>query len=65
MYIGAVGIDNWAPFYVTEELRFDAGDAVNTILLRDRRPGGQPPVGGASQTCSRGAAQWWRWVAWC
>lgn len=32
VYIVRIGIDNWAPLYVTEELHFDAGDAVNTIF---------------------------------
>ena len=27
-----IGIDNWAPLYVTEHLGFNAGDAVNTIF---------------------------------
>ena len=32
VYIVRIGIDNWAPLYVTEHLHFDAGDAVNTIF---------------------------------
>lgn len=32
VYIVRIGIDNWAPLYVTEQLHFDAGDAVNTIF---------------------------------
>ena len=32
VYIVRIGIDNWAPLYVTEELHFGAGDAVNTIF---------------------------------
>ncbi len=32
VYIVRIGIDNWAPLYVTEELHFDKGDAVNTIF---------------------------------
>ncbi|CAL8900206.1 hexose phosphate transporter [Kocuria varians] len=33
VYIVRIGIDNWAPLYVTEQLHFDAGDAVNTIFF--------------------------------
>lgn len=32
VYIVRIGIDNWAPLYVTEELHFDKADAVNTIF---------------------------------
>lgn len=32
VYIVRIGIDNWAPLYVTEELGFSAASAVNTIL---------------------------------
>lgn len=32
VYIVRIGIDNWAPLYVTEALQFDKGDAVNTIF---------------------------------
>ncbi len=32
VYIVRIGIDNWAPLYVTEALHFDKGDAVNTIF---------------------------------
>ena len=32
VYIVRIGIDNWAPLYVTEHLGFNAGDAVNTIF---------------------------------
>jgi OPA family hexose phosphate transport protein UhpT-like MFS transporter len=31
-YVIRIGIDNWAPLYVTEALHFDAADAVNTIF---------------------------------
>lgn len=32
VYIVRIGIDNWAPLYVTEQLHFGMGDAVNTIF---------------------------------
>lgn len=32
VYIVRIGIDNWAPLYVTEQLHFAMGDAVNTIF---------------------------------
>lgn len=32
VYIVRIGIDNWAPLYVTEALGFDKLDAVNTIF---------------------------------
>ncbi|ALP33333.1 hexose-6-phosphate:phosphate antiporter [Corynebacterium pseudotuberculosis] len=32
VYIVRIGIDNWAPLYVTEESHFSKGDAVNTIF---------------------------------
>ena len=32
VYIVRIGIDNWAPLYVTEHLHFSKGDAVNTIF---------------------------------
>ncbi|MCP3426344.1 hexose-6-phosphate:phosphate antiporter [Rothia sp. AR01] len=32
VYVVRIGIDNWAPLYVTEALHFDAVDAVNTIF---------------------------------
>lgn len=32
VYIVRIGIDNWAPLYVTEQLHFAIGDAVNTIF---------------------------------
>lgn len=32
VYIVRIGIDNWAPLYVTEELGFSKMDAVNTIF---------------------------------
>lgn len=32
VYIVRIGIDNWAPLYVTEHLHFNKGDAVNTIF---------------------------------
>ena len=32
VYIVRIGIDNWAPLYVTEELGFGKMDAVNTIF---------------------------------
>lgn len=32
VYIVRIGIDNWAPLYVTEHLGFDRMDAVNTIF---------------------------------
>jgi OPA family hexose phosphate transport protein UhpT-like MFS transporter len=32
VYIVRIGIDNWAPLYVTEQLHFNEGDAVNTIF---------------------------------
>ena len=31
-YIVRIGIDNWAPPYVSEHLHFNKGDAVNTIF---------------------------------
>lgn len=31
VYIVRIGIDNWAPLYVTEALHFSKSDAVNTI----------------------------------
>ncbi|HDB3158343.1 hexose-6-phosphate:phosphate antiporter [Staphylococcus aureus] len=32
VYIVRIGIDNWAPLYVSEHLHFSKGDAVNTIF---------------------------------
>lgn len=32
VYIVRIGIDNWAPLYVSEHLHFNKGDAVNTIF---------------------------------
>ena len=32
VYIVRIGIDNWAPLYVTEALQFDKVDAINTIF---------------------------------
>lgn len=32
VYIIRIGIDNWAPLYVSEQLNFSRGDAVNTIF---------------------------------
>lgn len=32
VYIVRIGIDNWAPLYVTEQLHFAMSDAVNTIF---------------------------------
>lgn len=32
VYIVRIGIDNWAPLYVTEQLHFAKADAVNTIF---------------------------------
>ncbi|HDK5687111.1 TPA: hexose-6-phosphate:phosphate antiporter [Staphylococcus pseudintermedius] len=32
VYIVRIGIDNWAPLYVSEYLHFDKADAVNTIF---------------------------------
>ena len=32
VYIVRIGIDNWAPLYVTEHLHFNKSDAVNTIF---------------------------------
>ena len=32
VYIVRIGIDNWAPLYVTEHLGFDKSDAINTIF---------------------------------
>lgn len=32
VYIVRIGIDNWAPLYVTEMLHFSKSDAVNTIM---------------------------------
>ncbi|WP_394903210.1 hexose-6-phosphate:phosphate antiporter [Clostridium butyricum] len=32
VYIVRIGIDNWAPLYVTEQLHFAMNDAVNTIF---------------------------------
>ncbi|MFW0178725.1 hexose-6-phosphate:phosphate antiporter [Rothia sp. CCM 9418] len=33
VYIVRIGIDNWAPLYVSEELHFSTSDAVNTIFF--------------------------------
>lgn len=33
VYIVRIGIDNWAPLYVTEELHFDQNGAANTIFF--------------------------------
>ncbi|KMR26873.1 antiporter, partial [Staphylococcus aureus] len=35
VYIVRIGIDNWAPLYVSEHLHFSNGDAVNTIFYFD------------------------------
>ena len=32
VYIVRIGVDNWAPLYVTEQLHFGMNDAVNTIF---------------------------------
>ncbi|WP_246577983.1 MFS transporter [Clostridium psychrophilum] len=32
VYIVRIGVDNWAPLYVTEQLHFGMSDAVNTIF---------------------------------
>ncbi|EKU47116.1 hexose-6-phosphate:phosphate antiporter [Staphylococcus massiliensis] len=32
VYIIRIGIDNWAPLYVSEHLNFNKGDAINTIF---------------------------------